>query len=78
MTPHFLSLCSHRMPQPVGGRALHPYPLHIWLPFPRGWSVMFGRSKSEQVFAGFSLSWMAHDEYWKDREIGSGVHKYGY
>ena len=32
MTPHFLSLCSHRMPQPVGGRALHPYPLHIWLP----------------------------------------------
>ena len=35
MTPHFLSLCSHRMPQPVGGRALHPYPLHIWLPPPR-------------------------------------------
>ena len=34
MTPHFLSLCSHRMPQPVGGRALHPYPLHIWLPLP--------------------------------------------
>ena len=34
MTPHFLSLCSHRMPQPVGGRALHPYPLHIWLPPP--------------------------------------------
>ena len=36
MTPHFLSLCSHRMPQPVGGRALHPYPLHIWLPPPPG------------------------------------------
>ena len=34
MTPHFLSLCSHRMPQPVGGLALHPYPLHIWLPPP--------------------------------------------
>ena len=34
MTPHFLSLCSHRMPQPVGGRALHPYPLHIWLAGP--------------------------------------------
>ena len=40
MTPHFLSLCSHRMPQPVGGRALHPYPLHIWLPPPPGrWST---------------------------------------
>ena len=36
MTPHFLSLCSHRMPQPVGGRALHPYPLHICLPPPPG------------------------------------------
>ena len=35
MTLHFLSLCSHRMHQPVGGRALHPYPLHIWLPPPR-------------------------------------------
>ena len=36
MTPHFLSLCSHRMPQPVGGQALHLYPLHIWLPPPPG------------------------------------------
>ena len=36
MTPHFLSLCSHRMPQPVGARALHPYPFHIWLPPPPG------------------------------------------
>ena len=36
MTPHFLSLCSHRMPQPVGARALHPYPFQIWLPPPRG------------------------------------------
>ena len=38
MTPHFLSLCSHRMPQSVGGRALHPYPLHIWLPPPGSFS----------------------------------------
>ena len=34
MTPHFLSLCSHRMPQLVGARALHPYPFQIWLPPP--------------------------------------------
>ena len=39
MTPHFLSLCSHWMPQPVWVRPLHPYPFHIWLPPPRvSWS----------------------------------------
>ena len=43
MTPHFLSLCSHRIPQPVGGRALHPYPLHIWLPPPPGKEIGKGR-----------------------------------
>ena len=37
MTPQFLSLCSHRMPQPIGARALHPYPFQIWLPPPRGY-----------------------------------------
>ena len=32
MTPHFLSLCYHWMPQPVWAGPLHPYPFHIWLP----------------------------------------------
>ena len=36
MTPHFLSLCSHWMPQPVWAWPLHPYPFHIWLPPPPG------------------------------------------
>ena len=29
MTPHFLRLCSHRMPQPLEVWALHPYPFDI-------------------------------------------------
>ena len=65
MTPHFLSLCSHRMPQPVGGRALHPYPLHIWLPPPPGLrligSAMFGATFNLAARVGLPQFL----EYWK-------------